>query len=109
MGIDVQTLASPMLNALKQVLDKYWGEVQDFAKTEALKMAQTLANIASLKAAGKINEAQAAALVDMQKQSMQAVLLAFEGIGLIAAQAAINAALAAVKDTVNKLLGFGLL
>jgi len=109
MGIDVQTLTGPMLDALKPVLAKYWGEVQDYAKTEAVKMAHTLANIESLKAAGKIGEAQAVALLDMQKQSMQAVLMAVEGIGLIAAQTAINAALAAVKDTVNKLLGFGLL
>jgi len=40
---------------------------------------------------------------------MQAVLLAVEGIGLIAAQNVINAALGAVKEAVNKAIGFALL
>lgn len=109
MALNAQDLVGPMLNAIKPVLQKYWGDVRDYAETETDKMAATLANIARLKAAGAINEHQAQALLEMQRQAMQAVLLAVEGIGLIAAQNAINAALGAVKDVVNGSIGFALL
>ena len=44
-----------------------------------------------------------------EKQATQAVLLTIEGIGLITAQQAINAAIGAVREVVNKALGFALL
>lgn len=109
MPLDISTIASSLVGTIKPILTKYWGDAAEYAKTESIKMAQTLAHIADLKAGGKIDESQAKALLDMQKQAMQAVLLTVEGIGLVAAQAAINAALLAIKDTVNKVLGFGLL
>jgi hypothetical protein len=109
MALDAKDLLGPMLNAVKPVLSKYWGDVKDFAETEAEKMAKTLATITELRVANKINDQQAQALLDMQRHSMQAVFLAVEGIGLIAAQNAINAALGAVKDMVNKAIGFALL
>jgi len=109
MAFNIDQLIGAMLAAVKPVLVKDWGEAAPYAKTEATKIAHTLANIAELRAANQINDDQAAALLDMQKQASQAVLLAIEGIGLIAAQKAINAALAAVRDVVNGALGFSLL
>jgi len=109
MSLDANNLIGPMLNAIKPILNKYWDNVKDYAETEAEKMAKTLANITELFVAKKIDDQQAQALIDMQKHAMQAVLLAVEGIGLIAAQNAINAALGAVKDVVNKAIGFSLL
>ncbi len=109
MALDAQALGGAMLEAMKPVLTKYWGEVRDYAETEAGKMAATLANITTLRVTNKISDEQAQALLEMQKHSMQAVLLAIEGIGLIAAQNAINAGLGAVKTVVNKAIGFPLL
>jgi hypothetical protein len=109
MTISVHDLVGPILAAVKPILAKHWEDVSAYAEGEATKMAQTLATIASLKAAGKIDEKQAAVLIDMQKHAMQAVLCAVEGIGLIAAQNAINAALDAVAGIVNKGIGFALL
>jgi len=109
MAFDIQSLVSPIIGAMKPILSKSWSEVSAYAQTEATKMAQTLDSIAELRLAGKIDDVQASALLDMQKHSMQAVLLCVEGIGLIAAQNAINAALDAVKDVVNGKLGFALL
>ena len=40
---------------------------------------------------------------------MQTVLLTIEGLGIVAVQNAINAALSVVKDTVNTAIGFTLL
>lgn len=109
MALDPKDLVGAIVSAVKPVLNKYWGEVRDYAEAEAEKMAKTLATITALRTANKIDDQQAQALLEMQKHSMQAVLLAVEGIGLIAAQNAVNAALGAVKDTVNRAIGFVLL
>jgi hypothetical protein len=109
MTLNANDLVGPMLSAINPVLSKYWGDVKDYAETESEKMASTLAKIAELKASNQIDEQQAEALLDMQKHAMQAVLLTVEGIGLIAAQNAINAGLGAIKDVVNKAIGFPLL
>jgi hypothetical protein len=45
----------------------------------------------------------------MQKNSALAVLLTVQGLGLLTVESAINAALGAVKETVNTALGFLLL
>ena len=109
MALDAKELLTAMLNAMEPIIGKYWDVTKDYAKTESSKMGKTLALIESLWAKQKIDKVQAKALLEMQKQATQAVLLAIEGIGLICAQKAINAALAAIKTTVNKALGFALL
>lgn len=109
MAIDPTTIIDPIIAAMKPALGKGWNDVADYAKSESVKMAHTLATIAELKTANKIDEQQAEALLDMQKHASQAVLLAVEGIGLVAAQNAINAALDAVKLVVNRAAGFALI
>lgn len=109
MALNIQDVADALFAAVKPVLAKSWDQVQEFAKTESAKLAQTLASIERLKLSGQIDEGQSQALLDMQKQAMQAVLLTVEGIGLVTAQNAINAALGAVKDLVNGALGFSLI
>jgi len=109
MALSIQGIAEAVLAAIKPVLAKSWNDVQDFAKTESTKLAQTLANIEQLKLSSQIDEDQARALLDMQKQAMQSVLLAVEGIGLVTAQSAINAGLGAIKGLVNGALGFPLI
>jgi hypothetical protein len=108
MALNIDQLIGAIVGAVKPVLLKDWKDAEPFAKTEAVKMAHTLANIADLYASGQINDAQAQALLDMQKQASQAVLTAIEGIGVIAAQNAINAALGAVRAAVNDVLGIKL-
>jgi hypothetical protein len=45
----------------------------------------------------------------MQKNAMRSVMLAVEGLGIIAVEAAINSALGVVRKTVNTALGWPLL
>ncbi len=45
----------------------------------------------------------------MQLNASKAVLLTIEGIGLLAAEAAVNAVLDVIKDSVNTALGFAIL
>lgn len=109
MALKLDELARAIAGAMRPVLKKHWKDAKDYADAESRKMAQTLETIAKLRAADKINDEQAKALLEMQKSAMRAVLLTVEGIGLVAAQKAINAALAAVRDTVNGAAGFALL
>jgi hypothetical protein len=109
MALDTTALASAVFNAVKPVLADEWKDVESYAKVEAAKLAATLAHIEQLSAEEKISEDEASALLDMQKNATQAVLLTIEGIGLITAQQAINAAIGAIRGIVNKALGFGLL
>ena len=109
MALKVGSLAKAMTEAAKGKLQKQWPEVKEFAKTESRKTAETLAMIERLTLSGEINVKQAKALLQMQKNSALAVLLAVEGLGLLMAESAINAALGAIRDTVNTAVGFVLL
>ena len=109
MALNVKSLATAMLGAAKGKLQKNWPEVKEYAQTEARKTADTLASIERLVVAGQINSKQAKALLRMQRNSAQAVLLTIEGLGLLTVESAINAALGAVRETVNGAVGFALL
>lgn len=109
MALNIETLVGAILGAVKAVLKKHWKEAKHYAEAESRKLATTLENIAALLAEGKIKEEQAKLLVEMQAHSMRAVFLTVEGIGVIVAQKAINAAIDAVHDTVNGAVGIDLL
>ena len=76
---------------------------------ESKKLAESLVMIERLKLAGKITEEQAKLHFEIQKNASRTVLLALEGLGLIAVEQAINSAIAVLRDSVNTALGFSLL
>lgn len=109
MAIDVSDLLQKMLKAAGDSLKDQWPAIRDFGETEFKNLAETLALIVRLKAEGKITEEQATLHLQIQKNTTRMVLLTAEGLALIAVEAAINAALNAVKETVNTAIGFALL
>lgn len=109
MKLDTDKLGTEIAAAIKGVFSDEWPEIREYAQAEANKLAQTLAMIEALKAAGKINEQQAELHLQIQKNAMRSVLLTLEGLGMLAVENAINAALLVVKDTVNTALGFRLI
>ncbi|HQS00626.1 MULTISPECIES: hypothetical protein [unclassified Polaromonas] len=109
MSLNASQLGKDMLTAFKGVLSDKWPDIKEYGEAESKKLAQTLVMIEALKLAGKINEEQAALHLDIQKNATRMVLLTLEGLGILMAEAAINAALNVVKDTVNTALGFVLL
>ena len=109
MELDVTELASNMLEAFKANLKKQWPEVKEYADSESKKLAESLVMIERLKFAGKITEEQAKLHFEIQKNASRTVLLALEGLGLIAVEQAINSAIAVLRDSVNTALGFQLL
>jgi hypothetical protein len=109
MALDVDSLASGILTAMKGVFQNKWPELKGYAGGEAKKMAHSLTQIAALKASGQINEGEASILLEMQRNATRQVFLTIEGMGLLLVEQAINAALEAVKGVVNNAIGFALL
>lgn len=107
-NINVSEVLSSMLTAAEGVFDQQWPQIKDFADTEFEKLAKTLAQIVKLKTTNQITEGEASVLLEMQKNTARAVMLALEGMGLLLVEQAINAALQVVKDTVNAAIGFDL-
>ena len=98
-----------MLNAAKPILQNAWKEVKPFAEKESKAFAQNLAMIGKLKIEGKITKEEALLHIQIQKNSFRTVLLAIQGLGLIAVENALNAAIAVIASTVNKTIGWNLL
>ena len=82
---------------------------KEYAEAEAKKLAESLVMIEKLVLTGKINEEQAKLHFQIQRNATRMVLLTIEGLGIIAVEQAINAALDVLKDTVNTALDFTLL
>ena len=109
MAIDVNAIAQAMGAAFLTSLKKDVPDIKVYAEEEAKKFAQSLVMIESLKAAGKIDEDEANLHLEIQKNATRTVFLTVKGLGILAVENAINAALNAVKGMVNTALGFALI
>lgn len=109
MNLDSTQLAGDILAALRTTLADKWPEIHTYGEAEAGKLAQTLVMIETLFVSGQINEAQAALHLQIQRNATRTVLLTVEGLGLLAVEAALDAALGVIRESVNGALGFVLL
>lgn len=109
MALDVAAVAAQMLQASKGVFAGKWPKVKAYAESEFKKLAETLAMIEKLRLTGQINEEEAALQLQIQKNATRSVLLTLKGLGLLAVEQAINAALSVVKKAVNTAVGFSLI
>jgi len=105
----IAELTAAMLDAARASLGRDWSKARAFAEPELDKLARSLVDIGRLAADGTIAEQEAAALLEIHKNTTRTVLLTVKGLGLLAVENAINAALASVKDAVNGAIGFVLL
>ncbi len=110
-ALKINELLTDMTNAAKTSLAGKWPAISDVATSSFKSLAQNLVDIEkmSLPPSPSISKAQAKLLINMQKNTIKMVLLSEEGLGLLAAEAAINAALNTVKTAVNSAIGFVLL
>ena len=109
MAFDVKSMVGDMLHAAAGALDKKWPAAKDYAESEFGKIAQSIVTIGKLTAAGTMKREEAILQLEIQKNASRAVLCTIEGLGLLAVEAAINAALDVIKSTVNTALGWTLL
>lgn len=109
MNLNLQEILNPMLSAAQKELGNKWPDVKDYADAEFKKLGESLLSIAAMRAENKITQRQAELLFDIQRNTARTVMLTVEGLGILAVEGAINAALGAVKDSVNTALGWTLL
>ncbi len=102
-------LLESMMGAARESLAEDWPRARDHAKPEFKKLAQSLIDITRLAATGKVNRRQAAALLRIHRNTTLTVMLTVDGLGVIAVENAINAALGAVRDAVNAVTPWRLL
>ncbi|QHI38664.1 hypothetical protein IMCC3317_40580 [Kordia antarctica] len=107
--INIQEILEQMLDAARAVLENHWEEAKPFAKQEFKSLAENLQLINQLTTEGKISEEQAKYYLEIHKSSVRIVLLTIEGLGVLAVEAAINAALDIIKSTVNTAIGWSIL
>jgi hypothetical protein len=103
--LDWNDLVKKMLGAAKPILLQHYNEAEPYAESEFKKIGEAVTTIIKLKALGKITEKKAMLHMQMQALAAQNVLLTVEGIGIVTAQEAINAALGVIRDAVNAALG----
>ena len=106
---EVGAIARTMAGAARAVLAEDWPEAKKFVESESLKFARSVADIGRWVAEGEISPEDATFLLGLHVQSMKMVLIASKGIGLVMAERAVNAALGAVRDAVNGIVGFAIL
>ena len=87
--INAKELLNSMLIASKNVLKKEWKTISPIAELQLKNIVHNLEQIAVV--------------------MLVSLLLIFEGIGIIIAEKAINAALNTIKNTFNKAIGWKLL
>ena len=107
--LSVGDLVNDMLQAVKASLGKDYSKAKDFARPEVQRLARSLVDIAKLVAAGKVTKQQAKSLVAIHKNTTRVVFLTIEGLGIIAVENALNAAIGAIRDTVNGAVKFALI
>lgn len=109
MSLDLQELASTMIDAVRTNVPLRWPSLRALAEVEMRKLAQTLLDTQALYQSGQIDESRAKHLVKMQQNAARGVFLTIKGLGLLTAEQATTAAVRAVAATVNAALPFILL
>lgn len=108
-NIDYNKLLNDMLQEASKILTGYWDETKPYAEKEFKAFLENISLIEKLKLEGKISEERAKLHISMQKNAIRMVLLTIEGLGAIAVENALNAALGIVRDTINTAIGWTLL
>lgn len=107
--INMEKLVKDMAGAATGVLKEKWPSVKTYAEAEFKKLGETVIAVQKSKLLGNITEEEARLLLEMQKNAMRSVFLTVEGLGIIAVEEAINAAIAVVRSTINTAIGWSIL
>lgn len=108
-AIDVDAVTSEITSKMLEILTGTGKDIASYAKAEARKFATSAAEIAALRATGQITDEEARLHISIQKNASRAVLMAIEGISIIAAERAINAALEIIGGAIQTATGLNFL
>lgn len=105
LSLDIKQVVSDMLQASAKFLLKGGEKATAYAAHEYSNFILDLEHVQTMAENKEINEEEAKYLVMQHKLSMQAVLLCVEGLGIIAVQNAINAAIEVLNLALKAALG----
>ena len=107
--IDVAAVGAEAARKMLAVLTGAGKDVIGYARGEANKLAVSASEIATLRLSGRIDDEEAALQLDIQKNASKAVLSAIEGISILAAEQAVNAALGVIGTAIKGATGLSFL
>jgi hypothetical protein len=108
-ALSIDALVKSMVAAARDSLGRDWSKARKFAEPQFDNLARSLVSVGQMAAEGTITVQEATVLLEVHKNTTRTVLLTAKGLGLLAVENAINAALGAVKETLNGALGVALL
>jgi hypothetical protein len=108
MPIDPQQLLKNMGVAALGAATDQWDSIKAYGEPELQKLAATAVQIETLKLSNQIDAQEAQVLFDLQKNASLAVALTVAGMGKLALEQAINAALGVLRAAINTATGFKL-
>lgn len=109
MTFNLETLTKSMLDGAREAVSDRWPQLRALAEVEMRKLAQTLIDVHQLLEAGDIDDKRARVIVRIQQNTARSVLCTVRGLGVLAAEQATEAAVAAVARLVNAAVKFKLL
>ena len=104
-NLDINKVVSDMLQASASALVKGGTQASEYASHEYTQFIEDIEHVQTMAEQGTVTAEEAQALVNQYKLSMQAVFLCIEGLGVVAVQNAINAALQVLNDAISAALG----
>lgn len=107
--LDANEVLTAMLSAAEQAAKKRWPKVKSYCEPELKKIGAAIVSIEERRALGLISDNAARLELKICRSATEVVLEGLKGEAKLAAEAAINAALDAVREMVNRALGFALL
>ncbi|PYQ26985.1 MAG: hypothetical protein DMF56_21785 [Acidobacteria bacterium] len=109
MNIDVSSLTNTMIHGVRHAIGERWSTIRAVAEPELRKLAQTIEDVRQLHADGVIDADRAFQFVEMQRNTAMSVVRTVEGLGVLIAHEAVDAAAHAAGTVVNRLVGFKLI
>lgn len=101
MDIDYKQVINDCIAAAKPELGKGWKSFKPYAELEFKQFAESAQHLAKLKLDGVITDEELAERLTLQKTALKNVMLTIQGIGLVAAQNAINAVIDVVAKAIK--------
>ena len=109
MQIDIARIGAQLAKTMIASLRSDSRKVRALAASEAAKLAQALAEIARLLAAGEIDNYEAAVLLRIQRNASEAVFAALAEVSRLSARKAVGLGLGAVIQLVDGAIGVPLI
>lgn len=104
-NLDITQVVNDMLQAALPHLLKGGQQASAIASHEFQQYIINIEHIQTMAEEGNVTDQEAQFLVDQYKMSMKALLLTIEGLGVIATQKSINAAIDVLNSALNAALG----